>query len=164
MSTVNETQFKNAMKHLAASVTLITTTSEDGAPAGMTATAVCSLSANPARLLICVNRATATHRMIHESRRFCVNVLSDGQKEISQDFANPDARELRFTKGRWSKLKSGAPAMLDALVAFDCEVFEVVEAETHSIFIGDIVDTHQADDATPLLYFRGNFVATAGMA
>jgi flavin reductase (DIM6/NTAB) family NADH-FMN oxidoreductase RutF len=164
MSTVDETQFKNAMKHLAASVTLITTTSEDGAPAGMTATAVCSLSASPARLLICVNRATATHKMIHDSRKFCVNVLNDEQKEIGQDFANPNARALRFTKGQWSKLKSGAPALLDALVAFDCEVFEVVEAETHSIFIGNILDTHQADDSTPLLYFRGNFVAAAGKA
>lgn len=154
--TLNEADFKSAMKNLAAGVTLITSVC-DGQRGGMTATAVCSLSAAPAQLVICVNRANLTHQMITESRKFCVNVLAADQAEIAQRFANPHTRTERFEHGPWSTLKTGAPALMDASVVFDCELAQAVESGTHSILIGRVVDVHTLEQSAPLLYYRSGY-------
>ena len=58
--TVDPAAFKKGMRHLAASVTLITTRHRDRR-GGLTATAVCSVSAEPPQLLICVNKSASAH-------------------------------------------------------------------------------------------------------
>src|SRR5208283_2412624 len=67
-----------AMGQHVASVCVITT-ALDGERYGLTATAVSSVSAQPPRLLVCVNRASFTHAKIAEAGVFCVNVLSETQ-------------------------------------------------------------------------------------
>ena len=58
---VDVEQFKTGMRSLAGAVNIITTT-HAGHPYGMTATAVCSASADPPTVLICVNKlASLTH-------------------------------------------------------------------------------------------------------
>ena len=47
-------EFKQAMRHLAGGVTIIATEHE-GCRTGMAATAVCSVSADPPTILICIN-------------------------------------------------------------------------------------------------------------
>ena len=51
---IDAAAFKKGMRHLAASVTLITTRYGD-LRGGLTATAVCSVSAEPPQILVCVN-------------------------------------------------------------------------------------------------------------
>lgn len=71
---VDADQFRLGMRTLAAAVTLITSTGS-GHRHGMTATAVCSVSAEPPTLLVCLNKATATHGAVAKSGAFCVNLL-----------------------------------------------------------------------------------------
>jgi hypothetical protein len=52
------------MRQLAAGVTLVTTATAGGARAGLTATAVCSASADPPQLLACVNRDAEAHDLL----------------------------------------------------------------------------------------------------
>ncbi|MFM7345301.1 MAG: flavin reductase family protein, partial [Tagaea sp.] len=71
--------FKAGMRRLGAGVTIVT--SFDGkSRAGLTATAVCSLSAEPPQLLVCVKRQAWPNGVIARAKRFCVNVLAAGQK------------------------------------------------------------------------------------
>ena len=51
---VSGSDFKEGMRHLAASVTVITV-DHNGKKDGLTATATCSVSAEPPQLLVCVN-------------------------------------------------------------------------------------------------------------
>ena len=64
--TVDATAFKRGMRHLAASVTLITTRHRD-LRGGLTATAVCSVSAEPPQILVCVNKTASAHDPIGEA-------------------------------------------------------------------------------------------------
>nr|WP_269530312.1 flavin reductase [Asaia astilbis] len=54
--------FRDAMARLASAVTIITTDGENGRH-GFTASAVCSVSDDPATLLVCVNRSASTMRI-----------------------------------------------------------------------------------------------------
>jgi flavin reductase (NADH) len=116
--------FKHAMRRLAAGVTIVTTAGGDGR-AGLTATAVCSLSADPARLLVCVNRDAAPNAAIAASGRFCVNVLALRHRALALRFAGATgvAGDDRFARGKWGKAATGAPVLLDALASFDCAVW-----------------------------------------
>ena len=66
--------FIAGMRRLAAGVTIVTA-SQGELRAGLTATSVCSLTAEPPRLLACVHREADAHDMILASGRFAVNVL-----------------------------------------------------------------------------------------
>lgn len=156
LDTVNETDFKSAMKNLAAGVTLITS-GDDEERGGMTATAVCSLSASPAQLVVCVNRQNATHQIILDNEKFCVNVLAEDQSDIAQRFSSALSRTEKFEQGKWSTLKTGSPVLMDSLVSFDCELAESFQSATHSILVGRVVGVRCIKENTPLLYFRSGY-------
>ena len=74
--TIDNDTFRTGMRHFAGHVCLVTTTHPSGERAGLTATAVCSVSAEPPTILICVNRQNSSHAVIRESKIFVVNVLA----------------------------------------------------------------------------------------
>lgn len=149
--------FRTAMSRFPGAVTIITTRAENERR-GITATAVCSVSAEPPSLLICVNRKTGTCASIQESGFFNINLLPDPSGELAMRFAGAGGAtgEEKFAHGNWSEDMRGLPVLEEALVAFSCEVREQMEAGSHTVFIGQIVDIRLGDGA-PLLYERSRF-------
>lgn len=156
--TVSVERFKQGMRCLAAGVTIVTTV-HDGVRSGLTATAVTSLSADPPQVLVCVNRSAGAHDLIHLGSRMCINVLSHSHRNLAARFAGENGvfGEDRFDVGRWTTLKTGAPVLQGALASFDCVVSERVQASTHTIFIGRVVDVCTRPKAKPLVYASGTY-------
>lgn len=156
--------FKQAMRRLAAGVCLITTEAENGARSGMTATAVCSVSASPPTLLCCIHRQNSSHRAILDSREFAVNVLALDDRALADQFARPITAEEKFSLGLWTRLDTRAPILESALAGFDCRLTHAVEVGTHAILFGEI---HAAKvrkiAAKPLLYAHGAYGGFASM-
>lgn len=154
--------FKLGMRRLASGVSIVTT-SADGEPHGMAATSVCSVSADPPALLVCVNRNATCHDVIRRTGFFCVNLLRDGDDELARRFSTPAGRERRFLDRDWQSLSTGAPALIGALASFDAEVIEAVEAQTHTVFIGRVKATALwQEDIVPLVYLNGQFDSLSG--
>jgi flavin reductase (DIM6/NTAB) family NADH-FMN oxidoreductase RutF len=157
---IDAAAFKKGMRHLAASVTLITTRHHE-LRGGLTATAVCSVSAEPPQLLVCVNKTASAHDPIGEAGFFCVNVLSPQHRKLAERFAGMDGVEgdERFhDMGEWSSLSTGAPVLKGCPVSFDCRLVTKVAAGTHTVYIGEIVDLTFDHTAPALLYADGMFV------
>lgn len=146
------------MRHLAGAVSVIATGGA-GHRHGLTATAVCSLSDDPATLLVCVNRSASAHDVISENRSFSVNLLADDQELVAARFAGRAGLkgEARFDGAEWRTMVSGAPTLVDAVATFDCEVTQEHVFATHTIFIGRVVATAARDGSEPLIYLRGAF-------
>lgn len=157
---VDEREFRVAMRNLAGACTIIATGPPDD-PAGLTATAVCSLSARPPRLLVCVNRSTQTHRMIDKTRRLSVNVLADQHMELASSFGGitpSPGGQGRFAQGNWSIGSTGVMVLADAAASFECSLWQTVAAGTHTIFLCDVESVrHGSPGSRPLLYFNGEF-------
>ena len=164
-SHVSADTFKQAMRRLAAGVTIMTTR-HGQVRGGLTATAVCSLSVDPPQLLVCVNRSAAAHALIAEGENLCVNLLAHKHHELATRFAGQTGilGADRFEAGRWGRLKTGAPVLEDALASFDCVVTEKVAASTHTIFIGRVVDVHVRANGRPLLYAGGAWAVAEALA
>lgn len=155
---IDANQFKTAMRCLAGHVCLITTVSADGSRAGLTATAVCSVSADPPTLLACVNRNSASFHAIQASGIFAVNVLALESRRLADRFASAMPAEEKFADGVWGRASTGAPVLRDALVSFDCRVASAVDVGTHGILFGAIdTATTRTDRARPLLYAHGSY-------
>lgn len=156
-------QFREGMRRLAASVTILTTRLADGTRIGMTATAVCSVSGEPPTLLCCINRTTATHRAFTETGFYAVNVLAMGEQDIASRFAARMEPEERFGRGAWTQLETGAPILESAAAAFDCRIVQTVEAGSHSIFLGEILSIAvRGGHVMPLLYAHGDYGGFSG--
>ena len=150
---VDAPAFRQAMSLFATGVTVITT--RVGAQrAGMTASAVCSLSIEPIQLLVCIGHRLPTHSALSESRRFAVNVLSEEQAMLARRFATPDIDKFA---GVAASDHLGVPVLHGALAAFVCDVSERLPGGDHSIFIGRVRAAARRDGARPLLYFASGF-------
>jgi flavin reductase len=83
-----------------------------------------------------------------------VNVLGAQHEEISNVFSSKLSSEERFEHGVWTELETGAPVLKDALVNFDCEIDQIQEVGTHTIFICRIVAIQQSEQDQSLVYFN----------
>lgn len=161
---IDSDSFKTAMRHLAGHVCLITTVDENGKRNGLTATAVCSVSADPPTLLCCVNRQSSSHDAITHSGIFAVNVLALDDQNLANRFAGRIRGEERFAEGLWKQLETGAPILESALASLDCRLVNAVNANSHGILLGEIqaVQTRPTQ-AKPLLYAHGGYGGFASL-
>lgn len=158
--------FRQAMSLLAGAVNIVASGSTDPGTAtwrGMTATAVCSVCAEPPSVLVCLNRATGTFHRIQQVLAFSVNVLTSRHITIAQTFAGHDGLigPDRFTDPRWTQGRLGVPVLSDALTSLECRVSRFVEHSTHALVIGTVETIHQPQDAAtaePLVYHGRRFV------
>lgn len=142
--------FRDAMARLAAPVTVVTTWDTDGRARAFTASAVCSLSADPPLLLVCVNRSARTHEVFTRAGRFLVNVLSHEQAGAAQDFAR---RDRAASEATLAPLELGLPGLPDASARFACTSRQVLPGGDHSILTGRL-EAVTLTDAPPLIHFR----------
>ena len=142
------------MRHVAAGVCIITAGQGEDRR-GLTATAMCSVSADPPTLLVCVNRTAEAHPVIGRERRFCVNILSSGEEELANRFAALDGSKgvVRFADRDWTTLGERTPALADALVAIECVLTEALDVATHGIFIGKVAMVRTDPSKSPLIYY-----------
>ena len=156
-------QFKLGMRALAGAVNIITSR-HAGHRYGMTATAVCSATADPPTVLVCVNRSTTTHKAISESSVFCVNVLRADDRELSRLFSGLGTGQGRFRDGEWIELATGSPVLANSLVSFDCRVANRLDHGTHTVFLGEVARLQIGKRGKPLLYADGQYAKLASIA
>jgi flavin reductase len=150
---VEATDFRSAMTLLTGAVNVVTTTGASGRH-GFTASAVCSVTDTPPTLLVCMNKAARSHSHFVENKILSVNVLGAHHQHISSVFSSKMSSEERFECGNWTKLKTSAPVLEDALVSFDCQIEQIQEVGTHTIFICQIVDIQRSQHDQGLVYFN----------
>ena len=156
---VNAKDHKGGMRHFAVGVTIITARNGE-VRAGLTATAVCSVTAEPPRLLVLVNKNVVASEIILESGALCVNILASEQEEIAKAFAgmiNGVHGDARFEYGKWREMITGAPILDGTLANFDCRVIKVFAENTHHAFLCEVLATCERNDGEALIYLNGAF-------
>src|SRR5277367_5714461 len=115
-------QLLHGMSHAACTVNVVTT---DGAAGrhGVTVSAMVSVSADTPQptLLVCIHHLSPVVDALLENGVFCVNVLRDDQAHISDNFAGRGGVQgaAKFECASWTTQVTGAPRVVDCLVAFD---------------------------------------------
>ena len=148
-------RFLEGMSHTACTVNVVTTDGDAGR-SGVTVSAMTSVSADGARptLLVCVHHQSPAASKIVGNGVFCVNVLQDHQSYISDTFAGRRKTDDgdKFSCTAWTTETTGAPRVIDPLVAFDCRVVSSERVGTHHVFIGEVLDIFTASQGSPLIF------------
>jgi flavin reductase (DIM6/NTAB) family NADH-FMN oxidoreductase RutF/DNA-binding transcriptional LysR family regulator len=157
--------FIEGMSHAASTVNIVTTDGPAGR-AGVTVSAMCSVTADAPTLLVCVHQKSAACEAILANGVFCVNVLRDDQALISDTFAGriQTPGGDKFECADWCSLTTGAPALSRPLVAFDCRLEEHVRWGTHVIFIGEVADAVVNEIGSALIYANRAYGTPAQLA
>jgi len=82
---ISDHEFKLGLRQVASPVAIVTSRMGE-VRNGLTATAVCSVSAEPPTMLACVNRNASAEAIIAESGKFAINFLTEDQHPIAPQF------------------------------------------------------------------------------
>ena len=144
--------YLEGMSNAACTVNVLTTDGPNGR-AGVTVSAMASVTADPPSLLVCVHHLSTACKTIKQNEVFCVNVLKDDQSRVSDTFAGRYKDiEDKFSCADWGTLTTGAPVLQGALVNFDCKLTKAFQVGTHWIYFGEVMEISVAAGANPLIY------------
>ncbi len=147
--------FRDVIRHLASGVTIITS-SLSGEPVGMTATAVCSVSATPPTLLVSLTTASRTAQGVMETGAFAVHLLPHSGRRYAEQFASrsPHFQDVKYSPTSDKQI----PVLTEVLGWFLCQVENSFHAVDHMIFVGRVLQCELKDKRPdPLLYFDRNY-------
>lgn len=152
---VPDPDFRRALSHFAAGVTVVTTATPAGRRLGFTATAFSSLSLDPPLALVCAGKGKLSHAALTEGEGFAVNILSSHQEDLARRFADPRVAD-RFAGLEFSIGALGCPLLAETVAGLECRRSAVFDGGDHSIFVGEVTDLWHTD-AAPLVHFAGRF-------
>lgn len=155
---VDAATFRSAMRLIVGNVSVITAgVGEDRS--GLVVISVVSLSAEPPKVIACVNRSSSTWSVIERHRHFAVNSLGPRHQKIAERFSGFGGVKGndRYAGAEWTTMKTGASVLVDAVAAFDCSLDEMIDRGTHSIVIGSVEAVRAQDAGEALIYWRGAY-------
>ena len=145
---------REVLGHFASGVTVVTADTDDG-PIGFTCQSFSSLSLDPPLVAFAPARTSRTWPRLRDIGRFCVNVLSEGQDAVSQNFARSGAD--KFAGVPWTRSTHGSPVLGGVVAWIDGELWAEYEGGDHTIVVARVLDLGADPDRRPLLYHRGSY-------
>ncbi|MFL0671427.1 MAG: flavin reductase family protein [Erythrobacter sp.] len=132
----------------------IVTAYEDDEPVGAAVSAVMPLSLSPAQFAISLAATSSTLAAIQRTGRFCINILSNKQRDYCRRFSGP--RDERFKSLDYNLGALGVPVLSDALAYIECELESDHVGGDHVILVG-AARAGASNDCEPLGYFDSKF-------
>jgi flavin reductase ActVB len=151
---IEKQTFFEVMASFPSGVAVVTTTTHDGVPRGLTTTAVCSVSADPPTVLVSVDLGSRTLAALRERGAFAVNFIGEGRSDLCLLFASKE--EDKFARVPWTASDEGLPLLHeDALAWAECTTLQEVTVGDHVLLIA-LVEAGgvRPELEPPLLYYR----------
>lgn len=163
MTSIDSSHFRKALGHYASGITVISSLVE-GEPIGFTCQSFYSVSMNPPLVSFSVMAGSASYPKIRQAGRFAVNILSDKQVRISNQFAQRGADKWQGIE--WWESPLGNPVIANSVQWLDCEIYAEHAAGDHVIVIGEVkaLGPEYSAIRQPLVYFKGQYHIIADQA
>lgn len=149
--------FREAMSRVAGAVHVVATDGPAGR-AGLTATAVTSVSDSPPSLIVCLNATSRTAGILKANGVFSVNTLAAAHVALARHFSRSGlSMDERFAQGAWQAGAGGAPLLAGALARFAVKVVDLRQVGSHHVVVGEVLSAEAGADAEPLVYHRRDY-------
>lgn len=122
---------------------------------GQIANTVVQAASEPPTLAVSINKTNLTHGYIRKSGVFTASVLrQDTPLSFIGNFGFKSGRDInKFESVEYKTGTSGAPVVLENAVAYmEVKVTQEVDAGTHTMFIGELVDADTVIDEPVMTY------------
>ncbi|OQX53802.1 MAG: High molecular weight rubredoxin [Candidatus Cloacimonas sp. 4484_209] len=145
---------KNVLHKISYGLYIVSSKSE-GRSNGQIANTVFQISSDPPVIAISINKQNLTHEFIDSSKVFTVSILSEETPmQFIGRFGFKSGRDIdKFDGINYRTGKTGAPIVTDYTVGYiEAEVIKIIDAETHTIFLGKIIEAEILNTANPMTY------------
>ena len=149
-------EFRRILGHYPTGVCGITAMADEG-PVGMIVGSFTSASLDPPLVAFFPDRKSTSWPKIQTAGHFCVNVLSERQRDVCRVLASKVERKFDSLSYRLSD--AGVPILDGAVAWIECHLFAVHDAGDHFIALGLVHSLDLESAHTPLLFFRAPMAA-----
>lgn len=115
------------------------------------------VSIRPKHVAVSVEQSAVSHGLLVEGGVFTLGILDREDRALVRKFVKPaehDEAASTLAGQPYVTATTGAPIPAAALAWLDCEVREQVSAGSHTLFVGEVVDAGERDDATEVPVLR----------
>jgi flavin reductase (DIM6/NTAB) family NADH-FMN oxidoreductase RutF len=155
---IDPMKFRQVLGHFPTGVTVVTATTADGSPVGLTIGSFTSVSLDPPLVGFLPQVNSERWRAINETGSFVVNVLGAHQSELCWRFAKSSIAQP-FEGVPWQPSPITGSPIIDGVIAWiDCAIEGVVDAGDHHFVLGRVVELEHSEpesEPNPLLFYRG---------
>jgi len=122
---------------------------------GQIANTVFQVTSEPPTVAVSINKSNLTHEFIKDSRVFAASILAqDTPLSFIGRFGFKSGRDMdKFEGIGYKRGETRAPVVTDNTLAYlEARVKQDVDAGSHTIFIGDLVEAEVLKEGEPMTY------------
>ena len=122
---------------------------------GQIVNTVIQVTSDPPRVAVIINKENLTHEYILKSKVFGVSVLDESTPmKFLGPFGFRSGRDTdKFKEVEFKEGITGCPLVTEhAISLLEAEVFDQIDLGSHTIFVGDTVNSEVLRDGQPLTY------------
>lgn len=138
---------------------MVTASSPDLVPAGITVNSFTSVSLDPPLVLWCMSRLSNRLGTFLHASCYTISILGTAHRNVSVRLAAPGSHNLEGIE--LIETACGPPALADALAFFECAREAAYEAGDHVILVGRVLRFARREAGAPLVFFQGRYGALA---
>lgn len=153
--------FRRALSQFVTGITVVTTRTSAGEPAGLTVNSFNSVSLEPPLVLWSIALSATAFDAFHHCERYLVNVLAADQLDVAKRFAARAGD--KFAATRWTPTESGLPRLDGCVAWFECASRSRYQEGDHVILVGR-VESFETARGTPLIFHDSRYVTNLSEA
>jgi len=120
---------------------------------GCIANSVMQITSNPASIAISINHDNYTNKCIKQSNKFSISILNEqSNPNIIGNFGFTSSKDVDKYSEIDNQLVNDIPVIKDSNGYIVCEVTNILETETHTIFVGKVIASERYDDKEVMTY------------
>ena len=122
---------------------------------GQIANTVFQITSQPPTIAVSINKENLTHEFIERSKVFTISILSEETPmKFIGHFGFKSGKELnKFKDVNYKVGVTGAPIVLENAIGYlEAELTNTLDAGTHTVFIGKVLDAEIINDKEPMTY------------
>ena len=143
---------RQALGQFVTGVTIVTTAGFNREPIGITANSFSSVSLDPPLVLWSLSKVALSRKAFENAAYFCVHVLAQHQRELSERFASRG--EDKFADLKWVDGPGGVPMFEEYVARFHCRTVNQFPVGDHIVFVGEVLE-HDRSNLRPLVFHGG---------
>lgn len=125
----------------------VTSTMDGNRPTGCITNSIMQITSDPATIAVSVNHNNYTNSCIEKSGKFAFSILAeDSDSTLIGNFGFKSGKDNDKFDGIDYEMVEGVPVVKDSAGYVVCEVIDKMETETHTVFLGKVVEAEVYDE------------------
>lgn len=122
-------------------------------PTGCTANCVMQITAEPPTIAVSINHDNFTNQCIEKTGKFAISILGHNtDPSIIGTFGFQTGKQInKFDSVKFEKIAE-MPIIKDGCAYITCEVIDKMETDTHTVFLGKVLEADILSNDEPITY------------